>query len=192
MQSRKIDVIVVWKEWESLSSEARSDIIMTAYGDQTNRVALALGVTHRKPSISRCCRTRLSHLFGAMKGMHRSLTYNMQWPRKAISRWLKTPSSYDPQRWNWPATPTAVSPRKCQMGSGGSQPAPAPRTGKIPPLIRSLFGRDRTFATASAELAHPFPRLDQMNNAQFARSATRPTRWCSAHTSVERFQWQRW
>ncbi len=45
-QSDRIDVLVVWQEWENVRSEDRTDLILESYGNQRERIAQALGVTY--------------------------------------------------------------------------------------------------------------------------------------------------
>jgi hypothetical protein len=44
----RIDVLVVWAEWEGLRSEDRTDLILEAYNGQRDRIAQALGVTYEE------------------------------------------------------------------------------------------------------------------------------------------------
>src|SRR5438552_21437 len=44
-QPDKLDVMVVWDEWEGVRSEDRSQLIKDAYQDKADALALALGVT---------------------------------------------------------------------------------------------------------------------------------------------------
>jgi len=47
-QSDKLDVIVVWKEFEGLRAEDRSQVILDAYQDRRDQVAMAMGVTYQE------------------------------------------------------------------------------------------------------------------------------------------------
>jgi hypothetical protein len=47
-QSDKMDVIVVWNEFEGLWAEDRSQVILDAYQDQRDRISLAMGVTYQE------------------------------------------------------------------------------------------------------------------------------------------------
>ena len=45
-QSNRIDVLVVWHEWDGVASEDRTDLILESYRDQRERIAQALGATY--------------------------------------------------------------------------------------------------------------------------------------------------
>jgi hypothetical protein len=45
-QADKIDVLVVWREWENVRSDDRTNVILDAYKDQREKVSQALGVTY--------------------------------------------------------------------------------------------------------------------------------------------------
>jgi hypothetical protein len=45
-QSDKLDIVVVWDEWEGVRSEDRTQLITKAYQDKSDALALALGVTY--------------------------------------------------------------------------------------------------------------------------------------------------
>jgi hypothetical protein len=47
-QSDRMDVIVVWNEFEELWAEDRSQVILDAYGDRRNQIAMAMGVTYHE------------------------------------------------------------------------------------------------------------------------------------------------
>jgi hypothetical protein len=47
-QSDKIDVIVIWNEFEGVPVEDRDQVILDAYQDRSVRVAMAMGVTHQQ------------------------------------------------------------------------------------------------------------------------------------------------
>jgi hypothetical protein len=47
-QSDKMDVMVVWQEWENLRAQDRTDLIEAVYKDQQAHLALALGVTYQE------------------------------------------------------------------------------------------------------------------------------------------------
>ncbi len=47
-QPEKLDVMVVWDEWEGVRSEERTQLIQEAYRDQAENLALALGVTWKE------------------------------------------------------------------------------------------------------------------------------------------------
>ena len=44
----RIDVLVVWKEWEDVPSAERTNVIMEAYEDQRDKLAQAVGVTYEE------------------------------------------------------------------------------------------------------------------------------------------------
>jgi hypothetical protein len=47
-QTDKLDVMVVWDEWEKVQSEDRTHLIKEAYKDKADDLALALGVTFQE------------------------------------------------------------------------------------------------------------------------------------------------
>ncbi len=47
-QPEKLDVMVVWDEWEGVRSEERTRLIQEAYTDRSDDLALALGVTYKE------------------------------------------------------------------------------------------------------------------------------------------------
>ena len=47
-QADKLDVMVVWDEWEGIRSEDRTQIIKEVYQDKADDLALALGVTREE------------------------------------------------------------------------------------------------------------------------------------------------
>jgi len=47
-QSDKIDVIVVWNEFEGVRTEDRTKLIVEAYNDQRDRISLAMGATYHE------------------------------------------------------------------------------------------------------------------------------------------------
>ncbi len=47
-QPDKLDVMVVWREWEQIRSEDRTQLIQEAYHDKGDGLALALGVTYQE------------------------------------------------------------------------------------------------------------------------------------------------
>lgn len=47
-RSNKLDAVVVWKAFDSVSSDDRSGIISEAYGDDAAKISLALGVTYEE------------------------------------------------------------------------------------------------------------------------------------------------
>ena len=47
-QPEKLDVMVVWDEWEGVRSEDRTRLIQEAYKDKAEDLALALGVTYQE------------------------------------------------------------------------------------------------------------------------------------------------
>jgi hypothetical protein len=47
-QSNKFDVIVVWNAFEGLRPEESTKLILDAYGDQKEQIALAMGATYRE------------------------------------------------------------------------------------------------------------------------------------------------
>jgi hypothetical protein len=47
-QSDKMDVIVVWNEFEGLWAEDRSQVILDAYQDQRDWISLAMGATYQE------------------------------------------------------------------------------------------------------------------------------------------------
>jgi len=47
-RSDKIDVLVVWKEFEDLRSEDRTELILDAYNEQKDKISLAMGVTYQE------------------------------------------------------------------------------------------------------------------------------------------------
>ena len=49
-QSDKLDVMVVWDEFEGVSVEDRDEIILDAYRDRHDRISMAMGVTWREVS----------------------------------------------------------------------------------------------------------------------------------------------
>jgi hypothetical protein len=48
--SDKLDVVVVWDEWNGIRSEDRTQLITKAYQDKSDSLALALGVTYAEGS----------------------------------------------------------------------------------------------------------------------------------------------
>ena len=46
--SDKLDILVVWDEWEDIRSEDRSSLILEAYGNNQGKIAQALGVTYQE------------------------------------------------------------------------------------------------------------------------------------------------
>jgi hypothetical protein len=46
----KFDVLVVWEKWKenNIPTQTRSEMIMAAYGDKTDKIALPLGVTYQE------------------------------------------------------------------------------------------------------------------------------------------------
>jgi hypothetical protein len=47
-EPRKLDVMVVWDEWEGVRSEDRTELIREAYTDKADILILALGVTYKE------------------------------------------------------------------------------------------------------------------------------------------------
>jgi hypothetical protein len=47
-QSDKVDVIVVWNEFEGVGVEDRDRVILDAYGDRRDQIAMAMGVTYQE------------------------------------------------------------------------------------------------------------------------------------------------
>jgi hypothetical protein len=47
-QPDRMDVMVIWDLWEGIRSEDRTDLILEAYQDEKERIALALGVTQQE------------------------------------------------------------------------------------------------------------------------------------------------
>lgn len=47
-EPEKLDVMVVWDQWEGVRSEDRTQLIKAAYQDKADLLALALGVTYQE------------------------------------------------------------------------------------------------------------------------------------------------